>query len=228
MALDVVVGGRPEQTGEFLGRMVEVERRVVADVDVRGQLERGMAGRDHALAVDCGDVAVDQQPMRGPRARRRPDRGPDVDDQRRRVVRGRGRPRRRQRRAETVPAAVLEHGQVDHRRVVLQLPQTQPDPEDGPSGQQQRHADAERHGLVIADRPVGNDERAKAELERAAGRDQLPLGEAHDAGRGDARRRRRSGRRARTAGCSRCRPGRESPGSCSPAPARASALIRTV
>ena len=87
-----------------------------------------------------------------------------------------------------MPAAVLEHGQVDHRRVVLQLPQTQPDPEDGPSGQQQRHADAERHGPVIADRPVGNDERAKAELERPAGRDQLPLGEAHDAGRGDARR----------------------------------------
>ena len=78
MALDVVVGGRPEQACEVLGRMLDVERRVVADVDVGRQLERGVAGRDHALAVDRGDVAVDQEPMLGPRALGRADRGPHV------------------------------------------------------------------------------------------------------------------------------------------------------
>ena len=85
-----------------------------------------------------------------------------------------------------MPAAVLEHGQVDYRRVVGQLPQTEADSENGPSGQQQRHADTERHGPVIADRPVGKYECAKAELERAAGGDQVPLAEAYDARRGDA------------------------------------------
>ena len=39
---------------------------------------------------------------------------------------------------------------------------------------------------MVADRPVGNDERAKAELERATGGDQVPLGEAHEARGGDA------------------------------------------
>ena len=47
--------------------------------------------------------------------------------------------------AEIMPAAVFEDRQADHRRVVGQLPQAQAEPEDGPAGQQQRDADAERH-----------------------------------------------------------------------------------
>ncbi|MNV81311.1 hypothetical protein D3C71_1749710 [compost metagenome] len=132
--------------------VVDIVCRIVADIDVRQHFEGRMPRGNHAVLVDGGNIAIDQDPpvRIGDGACRRPDQDGQFLPFRVPSVLLRADHRRYH---ATLPVARGIKGQRCDRPPFRQIPKRQGQPDQRITGGQQQKCEAEWHGQKMWHRP---------------------------------------------------------------------------